>query len=48
MKISGHRTRAVFDRYNIVSSDDVELALQWRDEYHGTRPTARKVVKLPR
>jgi hypothetical protein len=28
MRITGHRTRSVYDRYNIVSDDDVRAALE--------------------
>jgi len=34
MKISGHKTRAVFDRYNIVSPNDLKLPAQKIAEYH--------------
>jgi hypothetical protein len=44
MAISGHRTRAVFDRYNITSDEDIRQALKQTTEHVKAQPALRKVV----
>ena len=38
MEISGHRTRAIFDRCNIVSETDLRTAMQRTSEYVSAQP----------
>jgi integrase len=47
MAISGHRTRAIFDRYNIVSEDDLRTAVRKTNAYLRTAPKQQSVTTFP-
>ena len=46
MAVSGHKTRAIFDRYNITSEDDVRDAMKRTSAYINAQPTESNVTRL--
>jgi hypothetical protein len=48
MMISGHKTRNVFDRYNIVNEEDLREAARRHSEHVQSQDKASNVVGLKR
>jgi len=48
MMISGHKTRSVFDRYNIVSEEDLRNAARKHTEHLQSQEQTAKVVAAKR
>jgi integrase len=49
MRVTGHKTRAMFDRYNITSTDDIREAQRRTREYRASRPKPEggELVDMP-
>ena len=48
MRISGHKTRSVFDRYNIVSDQDLRDAAKKKHAYHEKQKEVTEAIDVKR
>ena len=46
METSGHRTRSIFDRCNIISEDDLREAMQCTSDYVSAQTTRSTVTPI--
>jgi hypothetical protein len=46
MKISGHKTASMFQRYNIVATDDMRAALERTERYRVETAEKQKIVAM--